>query len=149
MIEEGVERIRTCLSKLTEEEIWYRPNTQLVSVGNLVLHLCGNVRQWILSGLAGAADHRDRPAEFSEKGPIPATELMAGLEELMHEVEDFLQTLEPEDLIGERVVQGFRETGMGILIHVTEHFSYHVGQIGYYVKWIKETDLKYYDGMDL
>jgi uncharacterized damage-inducible protein DinB len=146
---ENMPRLKKCLSILTEEEIWYRPNQQTVSVGNLVLHLCGNARQWITSGLGGAPDYRDRTAEFAEKGPISTDKLMDKLSDVMAEVHEVIRSIEPGSLLHSRRVQGFEESGLSILVHVIEHFSYHVGQITYYVKSLKNMDLKYYEGVDL
>ena len=149
IITESVPRIKKCLAQLSEEEIWYRPNENVVSVGNLILHLCGNLRQWVLSGLGGEPDHRQRDREFDQTDPIPTEELIRQLDTLMEEVERVLHQLTPEDLVASRPVQGFAETGISILVHVTEHFSYHTGQITYYVKTRKNVDLQYYGGQDL
>jgi uncharacterized damage-inducible protein DinB len=142
-------RIHRCLGQLTEEEIWLRPNAETVSVGNLVLHLLGNVRQQILSGLCGAPDRRRRQTEFDERGPIPAEELLRRLDELMVEVDQALDRLDPQSLLTVRKVQGYDESGLSILVHVIEHFSYHVGQMTYFVKSRKAVDLGYYAGIDL
>lgn len=149
LIEESVPRIKKCLSKLSQEEIWRRPNKETVSVGNLVLHLCGNVSQWVLSGLNNVPDTRERDREFSETGGISADKLMEDMEGLMQKVSDVLDSLSPADLLEVRRVQGFEETGVAILMHVTEHFSYHTGQITYYVKTNKNIDMNYYGGIDL
>ena len=150
LFEEGVPRIKKCLSELTEEEVWNRPNENLVSIGNLVLHLCGNVRQWLVAGLGGREDTRVRHLEFEEKGPIPSEKLIADLEKVMAEVEEVLQDLQPEDLLAIRSVQGlFTESGISILVHVMEHFSYHVGQITWHTKQVKNIDLGYYSGLEL
>lgn len=146
---ECVPRLKTCVSLLSDEEIWHRPNAQTVSVGNLVLHLCGNVRQWMLSGLDGQPDTRRRRAEFDERGPLPASELLQRLDAVMTEAAVLLDRLTPQRLLDVRPVQGFDETGVAILIHVTEHFSYHVGQITYAVKSRKGVDVGYYKGIDL
>lgn len=146
---ECVPRLRTCLSLLSDTELWYRPNAETVSIGNLVLHLCGNVRQWILSGVDGRPDTRRRQSEFDEPGPIPADELLRRLDDVMTEVSGVLDRLTPQALLGVYRVQGFDETGAAILIHVTEHFSYHVGQVTYAVKSRKGVDLGYYKGIDL
>jgi len=142
-------RIHRCLAQLTEEEIWYRPNAETVSVGNLVLHLLGNVRQQILSGLCGSPDRRRRQEEFDEKGPIPADELLRRLDALMVEVDQALDKLDPQTLLTVRKVQGYEESGLSILVHVIEHFSYHVGQMTYFVKSRKAIDMGYYAGIDL
>lgn len=149
LIEESVPRIKKCLDQLTDNEIWYRPNQETVSVGNLILHLCGNVRQWILSGLGNAIDSRERQAEFDTAGPLPKEKLLTDLDELMEQVSNLLDQLTVKDLTSIKKVQGFEFTGLGILIHVVEHFSYHVGQITYFVKSNKNIDLGYYKGVDL
>ena len=78
-------KIKHCLGQLTDEQVWWRSRPSLNSIGNLILHLCGNVRQWIVAGLGGAADSRDRPAEFTELGPIPREELLRKLEAVVGE----------------------------------------------------------------
>ncbi len=146
---EYLPRLRKCLGHLTDDEIWRRPNGNTPSVGNLVLHLCGNARQWIVAGLGGEKDSRERAKEFSERGPIPALELLRRLEETMAEVEIALGGVDPKRLLEVRRVQGFEESGLSILVHVVEHFSYHVGQVTYVVKSLKDIDLAYYAGVDL
>jgi len=146
---EGVPRIKKCLSELTVEEIWFRPNENCNSVGNLVLHLCGNVRQWLVSGLGGKPDTRQRSTEFDEKGPIPTEDLIGKLDAVMVEVNEVLGQLTPGRIKEQIIVQGFEETGLSILVHVVEHFSYHVGQITYFVKWKKDLDTAYYGGLEL
>jgi uncharacterized damage-inducible protein DinB len=149
LIDESVFRLKKCLGMLTESEIWFRPNEHTVSIGNLVLHLCGNLRQWVLSGLAHQPDNRVRRLEFEERGPLPTTDLMERLDAVIREVDHFLPSVTPAMLVQYHRVQGFEESGMAILIHVTEHFSYHVGQITYAVKSRKNIDTGYYDGVDL
>ena len=150
LFEEGIPRIKKCLAQLSEEEIWHRPNDNLVSIGNLVLHLSGNVRQWIVSGLGGRKDIRVRDVEFETTKSISNEKLLGDLEKVMAEVEEVLNEISPEDLLKSRKVQGiFEETGLSILVHVVEHFSYHVGQISRDTKRIRNMDLKYYGGMDL
>lgn len=146
---ESLPRLKKCLSLLSEEEIWFRPNSETVSVGNLVLHLCGNLRQWIVSALGGATDVRVRSQEFSEPGPLPTAALLERLQKTMGEAETVLKSLDPATLLAKRHVQGFQETGLSILVHVVEHFSYHVGQVTYFVKSRKGVDLGYYAGVDL
>lgn len=149
MIEESVPRIKKCLHQLNESQVWHRPNKETVSVGNLVLHLCGNLRQWVLSGIDGQVDHRQRAEEFAEIGPIPTEKLIRDMDSLMTEVDRVLERITPEMLTEKRQVQGFEESVLAILLHVTEHFSYHTGQITYYVKSTHNIDLQYYAGVDL
>lgn len=147
--EEPLPRIARCLEELSDEEVWGRPNEQSNSVGNLLLHLTGNVRQWIVSGLGGAPDRRDRPAEFAARGPIPKADLRRDLEAAVREAVEVVERLPAAALLERRTVQGFSETVLGILIHVIEHFSYHTGQIAYFTKARRGIDLGFYRGVDL
>ncbi len=149
LIDEGKSRLTTCLNMLTEEEIWHRPNANSNSVGNLVLHLCGNVRQWLVSGLGGAPDTRRRQLEFDEKGPIPTETLLNLLDSTLCEADEVLDRLSDEQLLKPVTIQGFEENGISVLVHVVEHFSYHVGQVTYFVKLTKNRQTNYYDGLDL
>jgi len=149
LFDEGIDRIKKCLSHLSEEQVWYKHNANVNSVGNLVLHLCGNVTQYILHGIDGQADIRQRSKEFSEKGPIASSILEEQLDELQVKVTAALDRISAEHLVEDRLVQGFDENVTSILIHVTEHFSYHVGQITYYTKYACDVDTGYYGGMDL
>ncbi len=149
LFDESVPRIKKCVEQLTEPEIWYRPNGHSNSIGNLILHLCGNVRQWIISGLGKAPDHRKRQTEFDERGPVPLPQLLAELDALMAEVDTVLDSLEPADLLQLHPVQVFEESGLSILVHVVEHFSYHTGQITYAVKALKDMDMGYYGQLNL
>ena len=149
LLGESLPRLRRCLELLSEEEIWARPNPASNSAGNLVLHLDGNVRQWILTGLGGAPDARVRDSEFAERGPIARAELLPRIEATLDEVRALLPRLDPARLAEPRRVQGFEETGAAILVHVVEHFSYHVGQLSWLVKASKGVDLGWYRGVDL
>lgn len=149
IIEESVPRIKKCLHLLNEDQIWHRPNEQTTRVGNLVLHLMGNLRQWLLSGIDGQPDYRQREQEFAETGPVPTKKLIRDLDSLAAEVDQALTRITPEMLTEKRDVQGFEESVLAILVHVTEHFSYHTGQITYYTKSTLNVDTQYYAGMDL
>ncbi len=149
LFEEGIPRLKKCLSLLNEQEVWWRPNEHSNSVGNLVLHLCGNARQWICSGLGKQPDHRRRSEEFAERSPLPTAELLQRLNALQNDIEAVLQKLSPADLLEQHPVQVYRENGVSILVHVVEHFSYHVGQVTYLVKWLKDLDTGYYAGQNL
>lgn len=146
---EGGKRLKQCLGQLSDKEIWFRPNEQSNAVGNLVLHLCGNVRQYIIAGLGGAPDARERAREFAERGPIPAAALVAKLEETLAGVAAALDGFDPADLMTDRVIQGKMQNPVAVLMHVTEHFSYHVGQVTYFLKAGKAVDTAYYRGWNL
>jgi uncharacterized damage-inducible protein DinB len=136
-------RIAHCLKLLSEEEIWWRPNRASNSIGNLVLHLQGNVRQWIICGLGGQTDRRDRDREFAETGPIPRRTLLAGLQKTVKETDQALTTLIKPDLLRMLSIQGFDVTGLQALCHVAEHFAFHAGQIIFVTKLKCGKDLKF------
>jgi len=142
-------RIRSCVLRLSEEQIWRRPNAQVVSVGNLVLHLTGNVGQWINATLGGVADRRERSLEFNEPGPLPTRELLERLDQTLDRAIAVIRNLQPGDLMRTWTVQGFQETGTAIVLHVVEHFSYHTGQITLHTKLLLDVDMGYYAGQDL
>jgi len=147
--DESLPRIQKCLALLTDDEIWQRPNGNLVSAGNLVLHLSGNVRQWIISTLGDEPDLRVRQEEFDDTGPIPRKELLEKLETTVNQGCDVIKTLTQDTLTRDYAVQDFQETGVSILVHVVEHFSYHTGQIAWATKLLKDIDLDYYPDNDL
>ena len=149
VVQESLTRILKCLDLLDVEQVWSRPNENTVSVGNLVLHLAGNLRQYVVSGLGGVADTRRRAEEFSERGPLPPAELVERIRGTVGDAATVVRRLEPAALLATHGVQGFEETGASILVHVIEHFSYHTGQITYAVKLLKNVDLGYYAGQDL
>lgn len=149
LLGESIPRLRSCLERLSDDDIWYRPNEHSNSVGNLVLHLAGNVRQWLGSGLAHLPDNRERDREFSEKGPLPRTELFRKLDETTNLIEQVLDHTSTEALLQTQSVQGFQENGISILVHVIEHFSYHVGQVTYFTKAHLDVDTGYYAGKNL
>lgn len=146
---ESVPRIKKCLGLLDEEEIWHQPNESLNSVGNLILHLCGNARQWILSGIGGQADERDRDSEFMRKGHVSKADLTAMLDQLLADIDLVLQHIQPDTLLEVFPVQAFQESVLSMLVHVIEHFSYHTGQITFLTKSLKNVDTAYYGHVDL
>ncbi len=127
-------RIVDCLGQLSDAEIWWRPNEASNSVGNLLLHLCGNMRQWIISGLGGAADVRERDKEFAERGPIARGELREELQQTVRQACGVLARLKPSDLTRRYRIQQFDVTGYEAAAQVSEHVAYHLGQIIYVTK---------------
>ncbi len=123
-------RMKTCVESLTTEQIWWRPNEASNSIGNLLLHLNGNVRQWIVSTLSRAEDKRNRPAEFAAKeGGTAKLSLLDRLGATLDEAAAVLDRLTAEDLLAMYDVQGYHESGVYIVEHVVEHFGVHFGQI--------------------
>ena len=146
---EFIGKIKYCLSLLTEEEVWYQPNSHCNSVGVMILHLNGNVRQWVLSGACGLADHRDRPAEFYPESQVNKNELIKMMDALANDLDHHLPQIKPENLIACKDVQCYNETVLAMLMHATEHFSYHTGQIIYLTKLLKDMDTGFYADLDL
>jgi len=143
--EEYLPKLERCLEQLTDEQVWWRANESSNSIGNLILHLSGNARQWIVSGLGGEPDDRKRDAEFAERRMVPLGELLAHLKKA---VADFDQTLESFDtarLLDEFQIQGTMTTALSAIFHVTEHFSMHTGQIILLAKMLADVDLVFYD----
>ena len=148
-LDEGGERIEKCLGMITRDEIWQKPNDQLVSIGNLVNHLCGNISQWVLRGLGGEDITRERSKEFEEITGETGVQLAVKLRTVIDKARNVVADLSESDLEKTYTIQGYQETGTAILVHVVEHLSYHVGQITFYVKLIKNIDVGYYEGQDL
>jgi hypothetical protein len=126
---EAHDRIKHCLGQLNDGQVWWRSNPSLNSIGNLILHLCGNVRQWIIAGLGGAADIRDRLAEFAERGPIPKDELLRNLDAVVTEAKEVLGRLTARQLVELRRIQGFKVTGLGTIFSSIPHFRGHTQEI--------------------
>lgn len=138
-------KIERCLEKLTDEQIWWRANEESNSIGNLILHLCGNARQWIISGAGSGPDNRNRDAEFEQRDLIPRSELLALLRSTLTEVETTLRDLDPTLVLESRKIQGNDVDILEAIFHVTEHFSMHAGQIFLLTKLLTATDLRFYE----
>ena len=136
-------RIEACMRRLTSEQIWWRANPASNSVGNLALHLEGNVRQWIVSGLGGAPDRRQRDLEFSQLGPIPRRILLARLRKAVRDADHVMGKLNAAALARTYSIQGFRVTGLHAIFHVAEHFSQHAGQIILLTKMLGGKELNF------
>ncbi len=126
---------------LSDTDVWWRPNAASNSAGNLLLHLEGNVRQWIISGLGGAPDHRQRDLEFAERGPLPRRRLLTRLRKTVREACAVIGGLSAADLGQHRTIQGLTVTAFEAIHHVVEHFAYHTGQVLYIAKLRSRRDL--------
>ena len=137
-------RIESCLGKLTPEQIWMRGSENQNAIGNLVLHLDGNVRQWILSGVGGAPDARIREEEFAARGGMDAEALRKLLRNTVDAALVVIRTLPPERLAERTTIQGYDVTILKAILHVTEHFSGHTAQIIFITKMVTGQDLGFY-----
>jgi Protein of unknown function (DUF1572) len=141
---ESLGRIETCVGKLTSEQVWARASGNQNAVGNLLLHLSGNVRQWILHGVGGQPDLRDRDAEFAAQEGAGAKELLARLRGTVEEAVALLRALPAERLLDRIMPQGYDVTALGAIYHVVEHFSGHAFQIILLTKQFTGEDLGFY-----
>jgi uncharacterized damage-inducible protein DinB len=141
-------KIERCLERLSDEEVWWRAGDQSNSIGNLLLHLSGNVRQWIVSGIGGERDARVRQQEFDERALIPRGELLSRLKGTLEEVDEVLSGFDVGQILERRTIQGSEVTVLEAVYHVVEHFSMHTGQIILLTKMLKAADMKFYDFSD-
>lgn len=148
-LEENVRMISIALSKVVEEELWTKQNQSLNTLGNQLLHICGNMTQYIISGLGGNPDERNRDEEFSTEDGFTKDELLQRLLLTVQTATTIIDDATPENLLKKRKVQGFDLSGIGIVLHAVEHFSYHTGQIAMQVKLVIDQPLGFYEGMNL
>ncbi|MEE3372742.1 MAG: DUF1572 family protein [Planctomycetota bacterium] len=125
----ALEIIRHCVDQLSEEQVWWRPAESMNSVANLMLHLCGNVRQWIVSGVGETADIRERQKEFDQRNSASKTELMQQLESTVADARAVLAGISAEALLQMRRVQGYDVSGIGAVFHSASHFRGHTQEI--------------------
>ena len=144
-LEEYYPRIERCVNELSDEDIWWRAHESDNSIGNLMLHLSGNVRQWIVTGVGGATDVRNRPQEFAERMHLPKGELLEKLHATLVEADRVLERLDRSVLLEVRHIQQYDVTVLEAIFHVVEHFSGHTSQIIYITKLRKGVDLKFYN----
>lgn len=137
-------RIDDCLDRLTYEQVWSRGADAQNAVGNLVLHLCGNVRQWLMTGVGGLADIRERDAEFAARGGVQIAELKERLKSTMTPAYALLGSLSAERLLEQTKVQNYEVSVLEAVYHVVEHFALHTGQIIFATKLFTGKDLGYY-----
>ncbi len=149
-------KISGALAELTDGQIWWRPNAASNSIGNLILHLCGNIRQWMIAGVGGSTDQRDRDREFAERHQLGKDELLILMRTTLSEVDAVLTELENETVANadaplqrQIVPQGFAQTVLDSVFHVVEHFSYHTGQIVFIAKLLVAERIRFYDDSQL
>jgi len=131
LLQEYADKIAIGLGRLSEEQIWWRPNRNCNSAGNLVLHICGNLSLWLLKGLGDVDFDRDRAGEFRADHSMAKADLLAHLEKTVARCREVLEGV---DLDRELSLQGYHVDGLAGLYHTVEHASQHTGQILYIVK---------------
>lgn len=148
LLEEYWPRLRGCVDALSDEDVWWRPNEASNGIGNLVLHLNGNVRQWLVAAFNDTLDERDRPAEFAERRLVPRAELLATLDETMARAGATLNRLTEADLLKTLHIQGYTVSGVEAVYQVVEHFAMHYGQVVYITKLVQGRSLGFYRELD-
>jgi hypothetical protein len=126
---DALAKIEHCLNQLSDEQVWWRPQAALNSIGNMILHVCGNLRQWVVCGVGDGADNRDRPKEFSERGPIPKVELLRRLGEVVLQAQAVLKVLSAETIHEHRRIQATDQTVISAIFHSVPHFRGHTQEI--------------------
>jgi uncharacterized damage-inducible protein DinB len=137
-------RLKECVAPLTDEQLWWRPNDASNSIGNLLLHLDGNVRQWLVASFNKDEDMRNRPAEFAAQGGLSAADLLDRLGATLEEAGQVLERLTADELLAPYEIQGYHTRGLDAIYHVVEHFGMHYGQILYITKSMLAKDLGFY-----
>ena len=151
-------KITQALEPLDDHQIWWRPNAASNSIGNLLLHLAGNVRQWLIAGVGSVPDVRTRAAEFAAVGTLDKQAVLAQLASTVADADAVLDALTQqltraphEDAPLQRLIapQGFPQTVLDVIFHVVEHFSYHTGQIVFIAKQLSGVEPQFYDEQTL
>jgi uncharacterized damage-inducible protein DinB len=144
-LKELASRIDTCLAQLTEEQVWARGGDNENAVGNLVLHLCGNARQWIIANVGGGEpDRRQRDAEFASRGGVKIADLRERLASTVTQAAEVISRVTASRLSDRLVIQGYDVSVLDAIYHVVEHFAMHTGQIIFITKMLTGTDLGFY-----
>ncbi|HWY46568.1 MAG TPA: DUF1572 family protein [Bryobacteraceae bacterium] len=137
-------RIEDCVGRLNHEQIWTRNADNLNSIGNLVLHLCGNVRQWIGFGIGDLADQRDRDGEFAARGGLEPAELIERARQTVSDAIGIIGNFDAARLLEKVTIQNYEVTKVEAIYQVVEHFAQHTGQIIFVTKMLTGDDLGYF-----
>ena len=148
-MEENLRMVLICFDKITEKDLWNKPSKKGVAFGNQIIHIVGNMTQYLTSALGEKKINRERDKEFKIDKSISKTSLINILSNTIEESKKAINKLSVENLLKTRKVQVYTLSGIGCLIHAVEHFSYHTGQIALLTKNITNNDLGFYDGIDL
>jgi len=131
-------QIRECVEILNEDELWWRPNDEANSVGNLVLHLSGSIRHYICHQLGGLDYQRDRDAEFAERGPIGKTDLLKTWDETIEQVSRVLREFDTNRFLEPTVEPNYVPTNFDLIYNASIHLATHAGQIVWITKMLEQ-----------
>ncbi|HYP26662.1 MAG TPA: DUF1572 family protein [Blastocatellia bacterium] len=134
-------QIKSCVEELDGEQLWWRPNDESNSVGNLVLHLSGSMRHNLARAIGGFQYERDRPAEFAERGPIPKEQLQEIFDETIRQAAATFDNFDPAKILDPGEDPAYGPTLFHSLLAVALHLATHAGQIVYVTKMLKAGSL--------
>ena len=148
-LNEGLRMIKISFQQIDEMQLWQLPFENGMCLGNQILHSCGNMRQYLISSLGNQTDMRNREVEFKRTPEIGKESLLALLEDTVAKSISTINTASVTEYLTPREVQGVSLSGLGAALHAVEHFSYHVGQTAFWVKYMTKQDLGFYNGVNL
>ena len=143
-LRQNLDRLDKCVARLDQDQIWSRGHESENAVGNLLLHLAGNVRQWIISGVGAAPDKRDRDSEFNARSGHLKEDLLAALRATVEEACQVIEPLPADRLAAIIHVQKYDVSVLEAIYHVVEHFAMHTGQIIFATKLLTGEELGFY-----
>ena len=143
LLDQAVEKIDHCLDQLDDEQIWWRPEKGLNSIGNLLLHICGNLRQWCIVPVNDLPDNRKREAEFTTDH-MDRKELLDLVNSTVGEAKQSIRRIAGHQLLSQKLIQGFHVNLMNALLHTTTHFQGHTHQIIYLTRLQKKETYRFH-----
>jgi hypothetical protein len=144
VFEASMLRIEHCISQLTDQELWWRPAPEMNSIGNLLLHLAGNVGQWVVAAIENVPSRRNRPAEFAEHGPVLRDQLLTPLRETVAQARRAIKAIKtPDQLLQTRRIQGNDTNLLTAIFHASSHFEGHTQEIIAMTRQIKGNQYKF------
>jgi uncharacterized damage-inducible protein DinB len=146
---ENTEKMAGCLALIRESEFWHQPNPHTLSIGTTLVHLRGNITQYIPSSLGHQPDLRVRDQEFATRGGATQAEVWGAFQQTIDQAQHVIKQLSESEALRVRPVQAYHLSGIGIVLHVVEHYSYHTGQVAYITKLLHGRELNFYAGVDL
>jgi uncharacterized damage-inducible protein DinB len=133
-LDEYFDKIRWSVAQIPDEQVWQRTAQGVNSVGNLLLHLAGNLRMWLLLNLGEEPFVRDRDGEFQAEQTASGAQLVEELGAVVTRCRQLLQNLDATRLQEVYEIQGYKVDGLAVVYHAVEHMAYHTGQIVYLMK---------------
>lgn len=138
-------KLHAAVAALPADRVWWRPNAESNSAGNLLVHLAGNLQQWIVEGVGGVPFERHRSREFAMRDGADAATLVEALDRVLDDVDRVLAAVDPGRLTEPRRIQGRDLTIFDAIYHVVEHFAYHLGQIVWIAKVHAPGAIQFYE----